>query len=81
MIYLFFYFFSSNYLMINNFIIVIPSYNRSELIKKKTLNFIINNKLNDNTIYIFTPQIEEYNHSLIHYKNIYIIKCIYTCNI
>ena len=61
--------------MINNFIIVIPSYNRSELIKKKTLNFIINNKLNDNTIYIFTPQIEEYNHSLIHYKNIYIIKC------
>ena len=61
--------------MINNFIIVIPSYNRSELIKKKTLNFIINNKLNDNTIYIFTPQIEEYKNSIKNINNIYFVKC------
>ncbi len=62
--------------MINNFKIVIPSYNRSKLIKEKTLKWLLNNKLNDNNnVYIFTPQIEEYKNSIKNINNIYFVKC------
>ncbi len=51
--------------MIDNYNIVIPSYNRYELIKQKTLKWIIDNKLyENNNVYIFTPQIDEYCDSL-----------------
>ena len=42
-----------------NYIIAIPSYNRPELIKKKTLNFLNNNMINPSQIYIFVANPEE----------------------
>ena len=62
--------------MCNDFNIVIPSYNRSKLIKEKTIKWILENKLNlKNTVYIFTPQIEDYNLNLNYIENLCIVKC------
>lgn len=62
-------------IMCHNFNLVIPSYNRSKLIKEKTLKFIIDNKLNNkNTVYVFTPQLEEYKKELKDIENLCIVK-------
>ena len=55
--------------------IVIPSYNRSELIKNYTLNFLeTSNLLEKSEIFIFTPQVDEYCESLKYYP-INILPC------
>lgn len=44
-----------------NYIIVIPSYNRPELIKKKTLALLERHMINPDKIYIFVSDKEQYN--------------------
>ena len=44
-----------------NYIVVIPSYNRSETLKKKTLATLLNHKIETKKIYIFVANKEEEN--------------------
>jgi len=44
----------------NDYVVAIPSYNRSEVIESKSLATLINGKVNPNKIYIFVANKEEY---------------------
>lgn len=45
----------------NDYVIAIPSYKRAEILKKNTLNYLQNQKINKNKIYIFVANKKEYD--------------------